>query len=144
MQFIMRLHRLSARANRLSLFRVQRLIDGIIRVVFGAAIPGCAKIGSDVTFGHSGLGVVINENSIIGDRCLLGVHVVLGGDGVSQGAPSLGNDVQVLAGALVIGKVHIGDGAVVAAGSVVLADVPPRVLVAGIPAVIKKHLEPVS
>lgn len=46
----------------------------------------------------------------------------------------IGNDVWVATGALILGGVHVGDGAVIAAGSVVTGDVPPYAVVGGVPA----------
>lgn len=51
----------------------------------------------------------------------------------------VGNDVWIGAGALVVGGVTIGDGAVVAAGAVVTRDVPPYAVVGGIPAKVLRH-----
>lgn len=46
----------------------------------------------------------------------------------------IGNDVWIGHGAIIIGGVHVGDGAVIAAGSVVTKDVPPLTIVGGNPA----------
>jgi len=53
----------------------------------------------------------------------------------------VGDDVWVGACSVLLPGVTVGDGSVVAAGSVVTRDVPPRVLVAGAPAVVKKRLD---
>lgn len=138
MQMIARLHHASARLHRAGFRRFSRAVDGIIRIVFSAVIPGRARIGKRVFFGHSGLGLVLNESCIIGDDCFFGVHVVLGGDGEQEGAPHLEERVRVLAGAAILGPVRIGAGATVAAGAVVIDDVPAGALVAGVPAKIKR------
>lgn len=138
MQMIARLHRMSALLDRAGFRGLSRAVDGIIRLVFSAVVPGRTKIGRRVFFGHSGLGLVLNENCIIGDDCFFGVHVVLGGNGEDEGAPQLESGVRVLAGATILGPVRIGAGATVAAGAVVLSDVPAGALVAGVPAQIKR------
>jgi len=115
-----------------------RICDGVSRVLFAASIPGRASIGKNVFFHHSGLGVVINAASVIGDNCEIGVHVVLGGQSSISGAPHLCQGVIVYAGAKLLGPIEIGEGAVVAANSVVLENVTPHTLVAGVPAIVKK------
>lgn len=138
MQMIARLHSISARLYRLGLRRFSRAVDVMIRLIFSAVVPGRAQIGERVFFGHSGLGLVLNEGCIIGDECFFGVHVVLGGNGEDEGAPHLEAGVRVLAGATILGPVRIGSGATVAAGAVVINDVPAGALVAGVPAQIKR------
>jgi len=54
---------------------------------------------------------------------------------------TIGNDVWIGGGAIICPGVQIGDGAVVAAGSVVVKDVPKNVMVAGNPAMIKKEID---
>jgi serine O-acetyltransferase len=138
MQVILLLHQLSSRCDACGFALVARFADRVTRIVFAASIPGRAKIGRNVFFHHSGLGVVINRESIIEDSCEIGVHVVLGGGGHTRGAPYLERNVIVHAGAKIIGPVRVGEGAVVAANAVVLENVPARTLAAGVPAAIKR------
>lgn len=101
----------------------------------GADIFPSAQIGRRFTIDH-GIGVVIGATSIIGDDCLIYQGVTFGMTGKHGGKrhPTLGNNVMVGAGAIVLGDITIGDNAKVAAGSVVVHDVPHDVTVAGIPA----------
>jgi serine O-acetyltransferase len=114
------------------------VVDSVIRILFSASIPGRAVIGQSVFFHHSGIAVVINGDSIIEDGCEIGVQVVLGGRAPARGAPHLERNVVVHAGAKIIGRVRVGEGSVVAANAVVLEDVAPRSLVAGVPASIRR------
>jgi serine O-acetyltransferase len=91
-----------------------------------------------VFFHHSGIGVVINGASVIEAGCEIGVGVVLGGRAPLAGAPYLEKNVIVHAGAKLIGPIRVGRGSVIAANAVVLTDVPPGSLVAGVPGVIKR------
>lgn len=134
MQAIARLQRWSGRCHRAGLRPLSRLLDGVVRVVFAAALPGRATIGPGVFFHHSGLGVVVNGDAVIGADCEIGVHVVLGGRAPERGAPVLERGVIVHAGARLVGPITIGAGSVVAANAVVLDSVPPGSLVAGVPA----------
>lgn len=101
----------------------------------GADVFPSAQIGRRFSIDH-GIGVVIGATSIIGDDCLVYQGVTLGMTGKHGGKrhPTLGNNVMVGAGAIVLGNITIGDNSKVAAGSVVVHDVPHDVTVAGVPA----------
>ena len=96
--------------------------------------PG-AKIGKGLFIDH-GMGVVIGETTEIGDNCTLYQGVTLGGTGKDKGKrhPTLGNNVLVGSGAKILGPMKIGDNARVAAGAVVLDEVPPNATAVGVPA----------
>lgn len=132
------IHALSHAAWSHKLRPLSRLLDLVSRVLTAASVPGRARIESGVFFHHGGLGVVINGLAVIEADCEIGVHVVLGGKAPIIGAPHLDRGVIVHAGAKLIGPIRIGAGSVVAANAVVTADVPPRCLVAGIPATVKR------
>jgi serine O-acetyltransferase len=94
-----------------------------------------ARIGKGVMFDHA-TGIVIGETAVIGDNCSMLHGVTLGGTGNEKGDrhPKIGRGVMIGAGAKILGNITVGDCARVAAGSVVLNDVPPRRTVAGVPA----------
>jgi serine O-acetyltransferase len=96
--------------------------------------PG-ATIGRGLFIDH-GMGVVIGETAEIGDNCTLYQGVTLGGTGKDHGKrhPTLGNNVLVGAGAKILGPFHVGDNARVAAGAVVLEEVPENATAVGVPA----------
>lgn len=138
-QFLVRLQRFSHRAAGREVTRpLARVIELLIRIIWSAHIPPGAQIHEYVHFGHNGLGVIIHPLCKIGPDCLIGPHVVMGGRAPIIGAPVLERNVIVHAGAKLIGKIRIGEGSVIGANAVVTKDVPPRSLVAGIPAEIKK------
>ena len=80
--------------------------------------------------------MVIGETSIIGDDCTLYQGATLGGTGKHTGKrhPTLGNRVMVGAGAKVLGPITVGDCSKIAAGAVVLKDIPENCTAVGIPA----------
>lgn len=96
--------------------------------------PG-AEIGRRFFIDH-GTGVVIGETTIIGDDCTVYQGVTLGGTGKDSGKrhPTLGNNVLIGAGAKVLGPFKIGDNSSVAAGSVVLNEIPENCTAVGAPA----------
>ena len=120
-----------------------RMVSSLARFITGIEIHPGAVIGSRVVIDH-GMGVVIGETAVVGDDCLIYHGVTLGGnaqvsrDKVSgRRHPVLSKGVLVGAGATILGPVTIGDGAKVAAMSVVLTDVPAGALAVGIPAKVK-------
>ena len=96
--------------------------------------PG-ATIGRRLVIDH-GTGIVIGETTEIGDDVLIYQGVTLGGTGKDVGKrhPTIGNGVMISAGSKVLGPITIGDNSRVAAGAVVLKDVPPDSTVVGVPA----------
>lgn len=100
--------------------------------------PG-ATIGKGLFIDH-GMGVVIGETAEVGDYCTIYQNVTLGGTGKDIGKrhPTLGNNVMVGSGAKVLGPFKIGDNARVAAGAVVLSEVPANATAVGVPAKIVK------
>ena len=112
-----------------------RLISQGARFLTGVEIHPGATIGKGLFIDH-GTGVVIGETAEIGDNCTIYQGVTLGGTGKDVGKrhPTLGNNVMVGAGAKVLGPVKIGDNAKIAAGAVVLQDVPENCTAVGIPA----------
>ena len=96
--------------------------------------PG-AKIGRRLVIDH-GTGVVIGETAEIGDDVLIYQGVTLGGTGKDHGKrhPTIGNNVMISAGAKVLGPFKVGDNSRVAAGAVVLKEVPENCTVVGVPA----------
>ncbi|MDP3854012.1 MAG: serine O-acetyltransferase [Phenylobacterium sp.] len=103
--------------------------------VFQVDIHPATRIGSGVFIDH-GTGIVIGETAVIGDDVSMMQDVTLGGTGAERGDrhPKIGKGVLLSAGAKVLGNIHIGDHAKVAAGSVVLKPVPAGCTAAGVPA----------
>ena len=103
--------------------------------MFAVDIHPAARFGRGIMLDHA-TGVVIGETSVIGDNCSLLHAVTLGGSGKETGDrhPKIGDNVLIGAGAKVLGNIKVGTCSRVAAGSVVLSDVPANVTVAGVPA----------
>ncbi|MGJ8527724.1 serine O-acetyltransferase [Maritalea sp.] len=103
--------------------------------VFQVDIHPAAKIGRGIMVDHA-TGLVIGETARVGNDVSLLHAVTLGGTGKEDGNrhPKIGCGVMIGAGAKILGNISIGDCARVAAGSVVLKDVPAKTTVAGVPA----------
>ncbi|HET9231870.1 MAG TPA: hypothetical protein VFO00_11325 [Vitreimonas sp.] len=105
------------------------------RYKYGIAIPEYTVIGPGLFINRFG-GVMINGDVVIGANCNITHGAMLGQSnrGANAGSPILGERVFLAAGSKVIGRVMIGDDAVVGANAVVTKDVPPMGVVVGIPA----------
>lgn len=135
-------YRLAHRLWRAEWYLLARIISQLGRFLTGIEIHPGARIGKRFFVDH-GSGVVIGETAIIGDNVTLYQDVSLGGvapavDSASQRGvkrhPTIGDGVIIGAGAQVIGDIIVNEGARVGANAVVLNDVPPGVVVVGIPA----------
>ena len=103
--------------------------------VFGVDIHPNARLGQGIMIDHAH-SIVIGETAVVGDDVSMLHSVTLGGTGKEGGDrhPKIGAGVLIGAGAKVLGNIKVGDCSRIAAGSVVLRDVPPMTTVAGIPA----------
>ena len=147
--------------SRLFRFRLLSL-----RLAGVTAADGVSFCGRSWVYGRGNLqigsgtwlspGVIIHTHKdadiVIGDRCDIGhgVEFIPGGHEIGDhsrraGAGTarsitIGNGCWIGAKSIILGGVNIGEGSVVAAGSLVRQDVPPNTLVAGVPAIVKRHL----
>ncbi len=103
--------------------------------VFGVDIHPAARIGKGIMIDHAH-SIVIGETAVVGDNVSLLHSVTLGGTGKEDEDrhPKIGDGVLIGAGAKVLGNIRVGNCSRIAAGSVVLEEVPPCKTVAGVPA----------
>ena len=127
-------HRVAHHLYRAGIPLIPRVISQISRMFTGIEIHPGARIGRRFFIDH-GMGVVIGETTEIGDDVLLYQGVTLGGTGKEKGKrhPTIGNQVVIGTGAKVLGNITIGDNVKVGAGSVVVHPVPPDSTVVGVP-----------
>ena len=113
---------------------IPRYFSHISRFLTGVEIHPGAEIQAGFFIDH-GMGVVIGETTEIGRNCTLYQGVTLGGTSLQHGKrhPTLEDNVVVGAGAGVIGAVVVGQNSKIAAGAVVVRDVPPNSTVVGVP-----------
>jgi len=106
-----------------------------ISEMFGVDIHPGATMGKGIMIDHAH-SIVIGETAVVGDNVSMLHSVTLGGTGKEDGDrhPKIGNGVLIGAGAKVLGNITVGCCSRIAAGSVVLSDVPPAATVAGVPA----------
>jgi len=134
-------HRIIHFLWRLGLPFFPRLFSQISRFLTGLEIHPGATIGSGFFVDH-GAGVVIGETTEIGDNVVLFHNVTLGGTGKHQGKrhPTIGNNVLIGTGAILLGPITVGDNVKIGANSFIfMHDVPANCTVAGVPAHIVKR-----
>ena len=112
------------------------------QIITGIELPCEVEIGHNFVIDHFG-GIVISGYSKFGNNCRIRNGVVVGLRRVDQPcAPVIGNNVDIGAGAKVLGPIKIGDDVVIGANAVVIHDVPDHCIAAGVPAVIRSRRDP--
>ena len=105
----------------------------LIQLLSGCQLEFSATIGRRLHMAHP-TGIVIGSGVIIGDDVTLYQHVTLGGKSRQDPEyPLLANGVTVYAGATILGRLTVGEGATVGAGTLLFSDVPPGATVFGVP-----------
>jgi serine O-acetyltransferase len=129
------IHRIAHRLWESKARLLARLLSDLGRILTGIEIHPGARIGRRFFIDH-GSGVVIGETAEIGEDVTIYQGVVLGGVSWQKVKrhPTIGNEVVIGAGAIVLGPIRVGDCAKIGANSVVLKDVSPCTTVVGIPA----------
>jgi serine O-acetyltransferase len=113
-----------------------------IQVITGIELPCEVEIGDNFVIDHFG-GIVISGYAKFGNNCRIRNGVVVGLQRIDQPcAPVIGNNVDIGAGAKVLGAIRVGDDVVIGANAVVIRDVPDHCIAAGVPAVIKPRRDP--
>ncbi|MBN2322745.1 MAG: serine O-acetyltransferase [Spirochaetes bacterium] len=130
-----RTHRIAHRLWNGNRVLLARWLSQLSRLFTGIEIHPGAAIGKRFFIDH-GSGVVIGETAEIGDDVTMYQGVVLGGVSSEKKKrhPTIGNEVVIGAGAILLGPITIGDCSKVGANSVVLKDVKPNTTVVGVPA----------
>ncbi len=124
---------------------IPKILELFIFLLFNSRVSSRIKIGNNSEFAYSGIGCVIHKDVIIGDDCLIGQGITIGGRGPRKGVPKIGNNVYLGAGCRVLGPVSIGNNVIIGPNSVVIKDIPSGSIVVGIPAkIVKSNLDSLS
>jgi serine O-acetyltransferase len=118
---------------RIPLKVVSLLANKFCEVFMEMCIDPSATIGTGLYIAHIG-GVHINPQAVIGNNCDVAHRVTIGASAMGrQGAPTIGNDVYIGTGAALVGKIKIGNGAKIAANTLVMSNIPDGATVMGVP-----------
>jgi serine O-acetyltransferase len=111
------------------------LAQKVVEILTGICIPAKCEIGEGLYIGHYGT-IILPRHGRIGHNCSFAQNSTIGvaGTGDNRGAPTIGNRVFVGAHSVVVGKITIGEDAMICAGSIVTRSVPARAVVMGNPA----------
>lgn len=109
----------------------------LVQIVAGIELPCEVELGQNFIIDHFG-GIVISGYAKFGDNCRIRNGVVVGLRHVEdKRAPIIGDNVDIGAGAKLLGPIRIGDNVVIGANAVVLCDVPDNSIAVGVPAIVK-------
>jgi serine acetyltransferase len=105
---------------------------------YGIELPYTVKLGYGVIFEHQH-GIVIHGNTVIGDNCIVRQGVTIGNRYTDRplDAPILRNNVNIGAGAVILGNITIGNNVHIGANAVVLNSIPDNHMAYGVPAIIR-------
>lgn len=118
---------------------IYKILYKMMQILTGIELPCEADIGKNFIIDHFG-GIVVSGYAKLGDNCRIRNGVVIGLKNVEEiGAPVIGNNVDIGAGAKVLGKITIGNNVLIGANAVVISDVPDNSIAVGVPAVIKSR-----
>ncbi|NIC41037.1 serine O-acetyltransferase [Aquabacterium sp. A08] len=114
-----------------------KVLFKLVQIVTGIELPCEVKLGKNFVIDHFG-GIVISGYARFGDNCRIRNGVVVGLRRVDEPcAPHIGDNVDIGAGAKLLGNIRIGNNVAIGANAVVLCDVPDNHVAYGVPAVIK-------
>jgi len=132
------LHRFAAWLKRGRIPIAPALVARLNLFLTGVDISTSADIGPGLLIVH-GVGIVVGGGACIGRNCRMLQQVTLGSPWQTRRAemPVVGNDVFLGAGAMLIGAIEVGDGAIVGAMALVVGDVPAGATVKAAPAVVE-------
>ena len=127
--------RFETRGLRVIVKAICLLLQKLMEIVTGISIPGQCEIGEGLYIGHFG-GIFVDSQCRLGDNCNLaqGVTIGKGGRGELAGVPVLGDRVHVGANAVILGRITIGNDALIGPGAVVMNSVPSCGVAMGNPA----------
>lgn len=103
---------------------IYKILYKFIQIITGIELPCETTIGSNFIIDHFG-GIIVSGYAQFGDNCRIRNGVVVGLKNMEElGAPVIGNNVDIGAGAKILGKINIGSNVLIGANAVVIADVP--------------------
>jgi len=118
---------------------IPQLAYGTIYLLCRAVIPMSVEFGEGTELAYGGLGIVLHERTKIGRYVSIGHDVTIGGRSRRWGVPVIGDRCVIGAGAKLLGPIVVGESSVIGANAVVLEDVPPNSVMAGLPAKIVRQ-----
>ena len=127
-------YRIRPRLLRLPFSFLYKLLKIVSQILTGIELPCETKLGHRFRIDHFG-GIIISGDAVFGDDCVLRNGVTVGLRHTHDPrSPVIGNRVDIGAGAVLLGPIHIGDDVTIGANAVVITDVPANSIAVGVPA----------
>lgn len=133
------------RAIRLPWGALHLILSKLSEILFGIYLGKDAHIGKRLLIEHFGT-IIVHNRAVIGDDCVIRQGVTIGMRRTSHpnDVPTIGDRVDIGAGAKLLGEIRIGHGASIGANAVVLTNVPDGALAVGVPAAVKHRVPTVT
>lgn len=138
MQWQLCIHRISHFFYTNKLWLLSKIVDQVGFVVCNSSVPGSVEIGKGTIFAYGGIGTVIHARSKIGNNCVIGQGITIGGRSKHYEVPQIGDEVYLGAGCRILGPIQIGDNCIIAPNAVVLESITSGSVVVGIPGKVVK------
>lgn len=111
-----------------------KILYKIVQILTGIELPCEVKVGDNFRIDHFG-SIVISGYASFGDNCIVRNGVTVGLKNIKEKcAPQIGNNVNIGAGAKLLGRITIGNNVDIGANAVVIQSIPDNSLAVGIPA----------
>jgi serine O-acetyltransferase len=113
--------------------KISKFFSYLNRLFFGVWLPSSCDIGKNFSLGYWGIGIVIHNDSIIGNNVTISQNVTIGRNFGELFVPKIGNDVYIGAGTVIFGDITIGNNVIIGANSLINKSIPENSTVAGNP-----------
>ncbi len=124
-------------ALRVPLSFMYKVLKLASQILTGIDLPCEVILGRRFLIEHFG-GIIISGDTEFGDDCIVRNGVTIGLRRTNErGAPVFGSRVDIGTGAVILGRIRVGDDVSIGANAVVLTDVPPNSIAVGVPAQIR-------
>lgn len=132
---IKRIYRVARFFRKRNMGFIANQIDKFNNLIHNSYLSSKTEVGDNCSFAYGGIGIVIHANATIGDYCSIGQGITIGGVGGEDRnhVPVIENNVYIGAGARILGNVRIGHDTIIAPNCVVVKNVEPYSVVAGVP-----------
>ena len=116
---------------------IYRILYKFVQILTGVELPCEVEVGHNFVIDHFG-GIVISGFARFGNNCRIRNGVVVGLARVDDPcAPVIGDNVDIGAGAKVLGRIRVGNNVLIGANAVVTRDIPDNSIAVGVPAIVK-------
>lgn len=119
----LKIYRLSNYFYKKNLKLLSKILDGVNYLLHNSYIPGSCTIGKDTKIAYGGIGVVIHARAIIGENCLIGQGITIGGRNGLKEVPVIENNVYLGAGCRILGNVKIASNNIIAPNSILTKNI---------------------